>query len=472
MATPNPVLCTDAASFQHPELLGLDGETLETQEWLTVFCDAVQARRYVREAPCNLQVWVAGSEQMEGINLAAAIKRDRDDADVSLVSFSGGGSLLSRARAAGIDEVLGKEEFLQRYSACKHRQSTSGFFVPRSAAAAACNSQVGFEANAASGFASSQRIDLPLPDPVSFAGSCAGPAQTPGRPRAGVGIPLCERDAVSGAPASSSPSGQGRTTKGYVFTIVGAGGGTGKSTVSALCACCAQEAGRKTVVVDADLQFGDLAFLLGCSSPLRIDEVAQAPTRLEGAFREGRLPVVVAAPSRLERSEVAAARFPQVLEYLRQRFDVVVVNTGPSWSDIHLHLLEVSNAALFLVDQRPSSLRACRHALDLCARCGIASQPFLFAVNRCSRRALFSSMDVSCALQGVRVHELLDGGRAVEELLGTGQPLELIDSGNPLAQSVSALLSDVLPRTAEEAGEVALPKRRKRLFGFRRGSGS
>lgn len=261
-----------------------------------------------------------------------------------------------------------------------------------------------------------------------------------------------------GAPAS----------KGYVLTVVGAGGGTGKSTVAALCACCARESGRKTVIVDADLQFGDIAFLLGCSNPLRVDELVEAPLRIESASEEGRLPVVVAAPKRLERSELAAAGFSQVIDLLRKRFDVVVVNTGPTWGELHMQLMEASNGVLFLVDQRPSSLRACRHVLDLCTRCGIASQPFLFAVNRCSRRALFSSIDVSCALQGVHVHELSDGGKAVEELLGTGQPFDLIDSGNPLSCSVAAMMAELLPTSSGESRELVIPKRRRAFPGKRR----
>src|SRR5699024_7745882 len=109
-----------------------------------------------------------------------------------------------------------------------------------------------------------------------------------------------------------------------------------------------------------------------------------------------------------------------------------VANTGASWEEQHALLLERSSKALFLVDQRPSSLRACRHALDLCARCGIATGPFVFAANRCAKGALLTSLDVSCALQGAHAVELRDGGREVEEVVGAGQPLDLVASKNEL----------------------------------------
>lgn len=455
------VLCADAISLQHPEALGLEGEALGRQGWLRIVSDADEARGYARSAPQGLEVWVAGSDQMEGINLAAAIKHDRADANVSLVSFSGGGSLLSRAKAAGLDGVLDRRGFLERYLAGKRSASCPGGAV---AGSPGLSGHVGgpcpaepFQVGASA-----------VPDPLAKGPAQAGAPQV-ARPPAGFAA--SPRDfrgyAVPGGEPRSAgtwpaPAAVGApSSKGYVLTVVGAGGGTGKSTVAALCACCAKESGRKTAIVDADLQFGDIAFLLGCSNPLHVDDLAEAPLRIEGADGEGRLPVVVAAPKRLERSEVAAAGFPQVLDLLRKRFDVVVVNTGPTWGELQMQLMEASNGVLFLVDQRPSSIRACRHVLDLCARCGIASQPFLFAVNRCSRKALFSSIDVSCALQGVHVHELADGGKAVEELLGTGQPFDLIDSGNPLSSSVADMMADLLPGSSGKSRDLAVPRRRK-----------
>ncbi|MFR8831758.1 MAG: chromosome partitioning protein ParA, partial [Eggerthella lenta] len=120
-------------------------------------------------------------------------------------------------------------------------------------------------------------------------------------------------------------------------------------------------------------------------------------------------------------------------------------NTGAAWAEQHALLLERSSKALFLIDQRPSSLRACQHALDLCARCGIATGPFLYAVNRCSKNALFTSIDVSCSLRGAHVFELKDGGGEVEELLGAGLPFDLLASRNDLCASLERVLSGVLP---------------------------
>lgn len=139
---------------------------------------------------------------------------------------------------------------------------------------------------------------------------------------------------------------------------------------------------------------------------------------------------------------------------LPSKFDVVIANTGAAWAEQHAALLERSNAALFLVDQRASSIRACKHALELCARCGIATGPFKFAINRCAKGAPLTSIDVSCALRGVPVFELRDGGPDVEELLGAGSPAELLKARNEFCTSLEQLFVKVLPDSGGRKGSL------------------
>ena len=400
---PNIMLCADSASVRYPECLGLDGEPLYSQEWLQVLSGAQDAREGAGRAGLD-EIWVAGSDEVDAINLAATIKQDGAQAKVCLLAFQGNGSLRSRAQAACIDEVWDKKAFLSRY-----RQAKGAYKRPAAASR-----------------------------PQSAAPQAARP--------------------VAAAPE-----------RGYLLSVVGAGGGVGKSSISVVAAYLAQSKGYKTALVDADLQFGDVAYLTGRDDGLPLDEACASPARLDSVSCRDRQPAIFSAPSRLERAEEVASQLAGIVSKLRERFDVVVVNTSPTWADIHLQLLEAGGNTLFVLDQRPSSIRACKHALQLCARCGVATQPIIFALNRCSRQSLFSSIDVTCALQGAHVVELAEGGRDVEELLGTGAPIELIDSGNPLCQSLVRLLADILPQQAPAASpQVVLPSRRRFKFGPKR----
>lgn len=397
------VLCADTESLSHPECLGLDDEVLSSQLWLHTVSDALQARALVRGGGRGQEIWVVGSDQMDAVNLAAALKRDRWDSTVSLVAFNGSGSLRSRAKSAGLDEVLDRTAFLARYGARKNEAVSRVSMISDDA-----------------------------PECVHVSASLDS-------------VDTCSTASFTQVQLKADEAGV-QVENGYLLAVVGAGGGVGKSTVSVLAAYIAQSMGYRTVLVDGDLQFGDMHYLTGCDDALRIDDLLASPSRVEVLEPQSGMPAVLAASARLERSEVVAHEFARVISLLRKRFDVVVVNTGPKWEDQHISLLESCSNALFVIAQRPSSIRACKHALELCARCGVASQPFLFALNRCARGSLFSAIDVSCALGGVRVAELADGGGDVEELLGAGQPLDLISSRNPLYTSIKTLLQTILPK--------------------------
>ena len=120
------ILCADSESLMHPELLGLEGEQIGSLSWLATVSDALEARAMVARAQGPVEVWVAGSDQMEAINLAAALKHDRPDAEVRVVGFEAGGSLASRASAAGLGDVMDRAAFVGRYRTAKSRFSLFG----------------------------------------------------------------------------------------------------------------------------------------------------------------------------------------------------------------------------------------------------------------------------------------------------------------------------------------------------------
>ena len=123
-------------------------------------------------------------------------------------------------------------------------------------------------------------------------------------------------------------------------------------------------------------------------------------------------------------------------------------------------LLERDSKSLFLIDQRPTSVNATKKAMELCNRCGIATGSVIFAINKCSKHALFSSVDISCALQGAHVAEIMDGGIEVDEFLSAGTPIELLQSRNSFPVSIWAILENILPKELIENRQMDLKKKK------------
>ena len=440
------VLCADEETVLNPGILGLEGESLAAQDWLHVATEAQGVRDYLRHASGVEEVWVASSNDVDPINLAAALKRDSAGIPVRLVAGQESGSLKSRAAAAGIDEVLGYREMAMRYADIKRRERDR-------------------ESRRRLPYAEAMRLRPRVPQVGKRQN-----AQDTGK------LPAVKAARTEAAPDSQvtlstrpvAPVGTGK--RGYVLTVVSASGGTGKSTVAALSALIAARNGYRTALLDADLQFGDLALVMGEQHPLTVDKALADPQLAARIQPLPERPVLVAAPERLEQSEVFLPELPLLVEQLRTSFDVVIVNTGSFWTEGHIRLLEVSTNALFLMDQRPASIQAGKRALDLCSRCGLASHPFLFAVNRCGRNALLSSIDISCALNGAKVSELKEGGREITEMMGAGMAVRLVETRNDLCQSLSDFLQGVIPAGVGDAVvSDAVPKAPSKRGPFRKG---
>lgn len=455
------VLCADEETMQDPALIGLEGENLASQHWIHAVSGAQEARNYLRTEEAPNEVWVASSNEVDPINLAAALKRDCADKKICLVAWRGSGSLLSRASAAGIDEVLSYGQLSSRYAELKR---TSQAVNPRRRTPARAleeKRQLELQQRERE-MGLDERLSLDEGPEVPPWKEALEPdaGQTPDKSLVAEEQELSKHDATApmdeaerdaGAPWDALPGNNASLGKrGYALSVVSASGGTGKSTVAVLSALIAASHGYRTLLIDGDLQFGDAAIMLGDEEPLALERVMADPGCLDSAQPETGKPVLVAAPEHLEQFELYQGQLPGLVDRARESFDVVVVNTGSFWTEAHIQLIEASSNTLFLVDQRPTSVKAVRRALELCARCGVASNPFLYAVNRCARNALLSSIDVACALNGASVAELKDGGSEVAELTGAGLAIKLVESRNSLCVSLNDFLGGVIPAALGE----------------------
>ena len=414
------LLCADEVSLQNPSLLGLEGENLEKHSWLLTFSSGSGARMAIQDDEAISEAWVVSSNDVDGVNLAAAIKQDRKSCRVFLVAEALTGSAMSRIKAAEIDDALSLQSFGKRYAEEKRKResySSMSRKMPRRSA---------LIDNGMGDVSSYESIPATVPQAVSRSSVFDG----------SVGV------------VTSQPSSQALVCSrkaALVTSVVSGSGGAGKSTIAAIAAYEARDRGLKTLLLDADFQFGDMAFLCGSTRAIPIDDLFNDPGKMSLLVAEDTAPAILAAPKRVEQAELYARELPHLFDLLIPYFDFIVVNTGATWTEQHAQIIERCTKTVFLIDQRASSIRAARQALELCTRCGIATGSFLFAVNRCSKQSLFSSLDIACALQGVHVAEIKDGGSVVEELLGAGMMGAFREGDNDLRSSVRNLLDQIIP---------------------------
>ncbi|MDO4854320.1 MAG: hypothetical protein Q4A43_02725 [Coriobacteriia bacterium] len=454
------LLCVGVDQIAPLAKLGL-GRKNWSESWIGVCHSSQEARELVAENEGILEVWVYGSNDMEAMNLAAGLKFERNSLRVFLLADSGTGSFMSRCDAAHIVARVGSNAVIGLFASAE--QVYGG--APKACKEEIVRQEDAFclgdaqESGAVSAYAPEPQSS-PLHDTHGATAKVFSSAggeldaipelEEPARAFAGGGVPH-DSSSLETVPfkvvksRSSGPANLPTSNDSFVLSVVSGSGGSGKSSIAAMIACLSQMAGAKTLVVDADFQFGDEPWLLGRKAPFDLVELVRHENRIGELVCEGGLPAVLSAPERLEDSELAVVSIKQLVALARPYFDVIVVNTGSFWVDAHLDLLEVSDRSLFVMDQRPTSIRSCARAIELCVRCGLPLQRFSFVLNGCGRQALLSSLDASCALKGVKVGELRDGGDELAELLGAGLPLELIEARNPFVMDLASFVDDLLP---------------------------
>lgn len=427
-------LCADTESLIRPMLLGLERFSLEGEEWLVSIPDAAEARAFMakeRESGTRGvdEVWIVSSDQLEAVNLAAALRKDDPELPIYLVACEQSGSLLSRVSGLRINGVWSVEDFCSRFDTEAKRRS-----LMDEVAALSIEEVVAPKNN----------------NPREHIAACEKSEP----------IEVLEDEAKAPAP-SRKASVPMRNKECFMLAALSGSGGVGKSSFVSLAACMTQARGFRTAIIDMDPQFGDIAHMVSGAPCIPMDELLDEPSRLDDPAleRAGKLPTIIGAPAKMESSERLAGRIADIVSICSKRFDAIYVDTSANWTDDHAWVLENSDCALMFLDQRASSVRSMQRAVDLCMRMGIATGSFVYVLNHCSKNAIFSGMDIANVVQGAQVAELRDGESEVEEYLGSGLAQELSSLRNELTASVDALISDLLPSSAFFAGppEWSLP---------------
>lgn len=461
------ILCADTESLMRPAMIGLDGCRLDAVPWLKVFSTGEEARAYSRGAQGG-EAWVVSADDMEAINIAAALKHDDPLRNVCLVVADATGSVSSRAHAAHVDRMLTLSGFVQLFHAEHQRRQAQG-----GSAFCAAGDNVGFDLGMKGSIDPAQSADMTVKMPsVAAAAASVCPASLGGATLAAQSSDGISSQAPLAVAPSSAQAMSGKSA--FLLPVVSGSGGAGKTTAALCFALRAQAEGYRTLLIDGDLQFGDMHSLLGIQKPVTMAEVLQSPDPRSILHATDALPAFIAAPRKLEEAELYAREMPRMLDALAPFFDLIVVDTGNSWTEYHAPLLERANRTLFLIDQRASSVRAAQHAIDVCMRSGIATSSFFFALNRCARNALFTSIDVSCALNGAHVVELREGGREVEEVCGAGLASDLLGEKNDFRESLEDAMEAILPQKGDRAPRTSRSRVRGRaregaVHGERRG---
>ncbi|MDF1500338.1 MAG: response regulator [Anaerolineales bacterium] len=262
--------------------------------------------------------------------------------------------------------------------------------------------------------------------------------------------------------ASQGPAGRGYTgslrPQGKIIAVYSAKGGVGCTMLATNLAVGLDTDDTPSVLVDASLQFGDVAVALNLQPKNSFSDLATRADELESEYVEGVLLRhdsglrVLAAPPRPEMAdEVSANQVRKVLQFLRQHFAYVIVDTSSTMDDITLAVLDVADNLVALATPEIPSIKDTRLLFDLLGVLEFPKERIFFVLNRTDRRSGITAEAVSEHLKFVVDGEIPLEERAVSASINRGAPLLINDRSNPVAKAIINILGVLKERLVAEA---------------------
>jgi pilus assembly protein CpaE len=241
-----------------------------------------------------------------------------------------------------------------------------------------------------------------------------------------------------------------RVQAGRVITVFSPKGGTGKTVIASNLAAALAKQGRKTLLLDLDLQFGDAAIVMGIEPEKTIYDLVVAPGELDIEKLAGyttKHPCgldVLPAPLRPEDAElVTESKITRLLEVARECYDAIIVDTSPFFHGPMLATLDRTDELLVLCGLDVPTLKNVRLAMQTLELLSFPSSRIRYVLNRANTKVGLSKREVEGALK-VAVQVEVPSDRMVPISVNRGAPAVLSEPGSDFAKSLNALAKTVM----------------------------
>jgi pilus assembly protein CpaE len=270
---------------------------------------------------------------------------------------------------------------------------------------------------------------------------------------------------------------QGVAEDGQVVAVFSPKGGVGRTTIAVnLAVAAASELGKRVTLVDGSFQFGDVAVLLNLNP--KDKSMAQLMPELEAGGDPDAVETftlnhssgirALLAPASPEMAElITPAGVKHVIEILRQRNDLVVVDCAAWFNDTTLGILDLADVVLTVLTLEITSIKNIRLFLEVAEKLGYSHKVRL-VLNRADTTLGIRVADVEHSIGRKVDYTIVSDGRAVVYALNRGVPFVLSNRESQVSQDVLRLATSIVGSQAarQEEGSKA-PQKGKSLFAWK-----
>ncbi len=202
----------------------------------------------------------------------------------------------------------------------------------------------------------------------------------------------------------TADGGQSQTalqTKGRIITIYSPKGGVGCTMIAANLAAALESDDTPVVLVDADLQFGDTMVLYNQQSKHTIIDLAPRASNLDPQVLEEVLVKhtsgvwLLGPPLPHQAENITGTQFGEILEYLRNVYAYIIVDTASEFNHISLSAFEHTDLAILVTTQDIPAVANLRKFYDLAPLLSLSRERTLLVMNKYDKRIAITPEKIS-----------------------------------------------------------------------------
>jgi pilus assembly protein CpaE len=256
----------------------------------------------------------------------------------------------------------------------------------------------------------------------------------------------------------------GAAALGSLICVLGPKGGIGKTLTSANLAVALAELRKRVVVVDLDLQFGDVGLSLGLTPQRTIYDLVKSGGSLDAEKLEAFLTThesgarVLMAPVRPDQAGAVTVDFLQeVYALLRSSNDFVVVDTPPGLMPEVIASIDASTHVCIVGTLDSLSLKNTKLGLETLELMGYESERISMVLNRADSKVGVTQDDVT-AIIGRSADILVPSHRDIARSVNEGKPVVQARPRSDVARAFRTLADHYAGRSAAKSSVL---KRRR-----------
>jgi len=244
---------------------------------------------------------------------------------------------------------------------------------------------------------------------------------------------------------------------GKIIVVYSPKGGVGCTTVATNLAVTLHNEETPTVLVDGNLQFGDVAVMLNERGQNSVVDLSPRADELDPEIVEDVLIThnlsgikVLTAPNRPEQAEsINGKSFGKILSYFRRMYSYIVVDTSSTLTDVILDSVDISDIVILLASQDIPSINNARLFLDLVDVLEIERERVLFTINRYDKRIPITPDAIGENLKH-KVSTILPlDEKTVVPSVNRGVPFVINSKSKPISRAIFELAECVRKKIAE-----------------------